>query len=133
MDGTVPVAKCVDGKWACVSVKCAPCAGVVKPKCACGEAVCSGRSWSCSSCPGPFACGDRACQTGEVCLERAPGIRYADGGTPPNYYECRKVPAKCAGNETCGCVKPLAQAELMCWGAQCDDTSGHVMLGCMGM
>jgi hypothetical protein len=90
-------------------------------------------TWTCPRSFAPFACGDKTCNAGEVCLERAPGIRFEDGGTPPSFYECRAAPSQCSGNVTCACVQPYAQSQLMCWGSTCDDGDGNVRLGCMGM
>lgn len=108
------------------------CDANAKPACLCGTPVCNGSQWSCTSCPGPFTCGNKTCNSGDVCLGRAPGILLPDGGVPPTYYECQQLPAQCKANATCGCVQPLAQTKYSCWGSQCDDSDGHVRLGCMG-
>lgn len=123
--------------------------------CASGQSVCSrgdpcciGYMWSCDTSAGvwrklglgcacrppvdagSFTCGTRTCGGASVCLDQAPGIRYADGGTPPNSYSCADLPAQCRSTPTCACVLPLAPSS--CLVPRCQESGGHVTLYCMG-
>ena len=82
---------------------------------------------ACLQCEG-FACGDKNCEGGQVCLERASGV---DGGTAS--HECVAMPAACARQWSCDCVtKNLGSACTVSPVKACTDTRTHVTVSCMG-
>ncbi len=113
-----------------------------------GNICCVGYSWMCQNgswfkagvgcaCQvtvdaGPFACGPSlTCDgTQKICIDQAPGIAYADGGTPPDSFSCNPIPSACLSTPTCACV--VAQKPCPTQVSSCDDTSGGVKVYCMG-
>lgn len=81
---------------------------------------------------GSFACGGSTCTDGaQYCLETSPGIPQVDGGGS-NSYACDGLPAACALDPTCACVRANSPA---CPGMEisCSDTGGRVTRYCGGI
>ena len=136
-----------DSGGSCVHPTVGESCAVSQQACSEGDACCTGHSWSCENgkwtevamgCPckiepvdagGPFACGPSlTCKGSDYCVDQPPGIAFADGGTPPNSYECIPTPIECNTTSTCGCVSPFASCQV----ASCDDPNGNVTVSCLG-
>jgi hypothetical protein len=100
--------------------------------------VCQGEEgWVCQAqCPDgglPFACGDKDCNSGDVCLDTPPGVPQPDGGRN-DYFQCVPTPKQCLGNYTCGCVTQAFQnGGNGCYPTSCSDTFGNIVVNCMGI
>jgi hypothetical protein len=72
---------------------------------------------------GPFACGNKTCGHGAVCVDVP--------GTGP--YECIPNPSQCAGDYSCACeTLALAQAGT-CKPISCEATSGGIVVHCYSL
>jgi hypothetical protein len=72
---------------------------------------------------GPFACGNKTCSPGAVCIEVP--------GTGP--YECIPNPGVCSGDYSCPCeMGALAQAGT-CKPISCETTGGGIVVNCYGL
>jgi hypothetical protein len=116
-----------------------------------GNPCCIGYVWSCDSTShtwvqlglgcacvsddagaGPFACGSETCAGNRICTSTDPGVAPADGAVLTPFYACADVPAACASNPTCDCVK--ANIGPSCYAYDCTtDANGHVTVRCMGV
>lgn len=113
---------CTVGQVACPIHVDACCGGVVP--------VCQGSppTWmsfgvgcACRNTP----CGDKSCNGNQVCKAQGPGT---PGGSTT--YTCEDMPAACAKEWTCACVK--ASLGASCTVSACDDTGNHVKVTCIG-
>ena len=87
---------------------------------------------------GPFACGGLTCPGDAYCTDTPPGINFADGGRPPDYFACTKIPASCAATPTCACIEASLPSGDACStrspAVTCvDQGAGRVTLHCQGI
>ena len=82
---------------------------------------------------GPWACGTTTCSAAQFCEDHPPGIRFPDGGVPPDAYDCTLLPQACRANPTCACVKAAIGNTGACMVASCDESDGHVEVHCLGV
>jgi hypothetical protein len=131
---------CVKGQWTCPpQPPCPPpiCDGPPPPcacpiNCKCGaECDPKSRQWTCTAtciaadAGAPFACGDKNCNIGDVCIDV---VNASGQETGP--YECLPNPSVCSSDYSCGCEMKALAAAGTCKPVGCDQTFGNVVVHC---
>ena len=138
LDG--PSLSCVRGVWICPTPQSnctAQCSGKTIPDCGCGTAKCHYGQWQCAAsadcvaddggsdagwdgATGADASATFPCGGLLVCHAASEYCKIGVGGpagAQPS-YQCVPVPAACASNVTCTCIKPASGGQL------CSDAPG---------
>ena len=103
--------------------------------CKCSASCDPSTGWICAgTCEGPdagapFACGNKNCVAGDVCID----VAGVNGGPDTGPYQCLPNPALCANDYSCGCEQKAIEAAGTCTPVACDQTFGNVVVHCKSL